>query len=140
MNKPKSEIRRRIPELRKQLKAVQSELESLETAAANQTKYSHLVDSLADFRGRVRARADTLDVVTRQKILRLLVKEILVDKDSITIRHSIPVVPGSGPNDTKPPAPESPTPKLGPNYLLRSGGNRSPEGLSHAEVDRQSEK
>jgi site-specific DNA recombinase len=122
------ELRRRIPELRKQQKAVQSELESLETAAANQTKYLHLVDSLADFRGRVRARADTLDVVTRQKILRLLVKEILVDKDSITIRHSIPVVPRSGPNDTKPPVSESPTPGLGSSCLLRSGGRDSSRG------------
>lgn len=118
------ELRRRIPELRKQQQAVQSELESLETAAANQTKYLHLVDSLADFRGRVRARADTLDVVTRQKILRLLVKEILVDKDSITIRHSIPFVPRSGPDGTTPPAPESPTPKRGSSYLLRSGGSQ----------------
>ena len=121
-----NELRRRIPELRKQHHAVQSELESLETAATNQTKYLHLVDSLADFRRRVRARVDTLDVVTRQKILRLLVKEVLVDKDSITIRHSIPVVPRSSPDGTTPPPAESPTPKLGSSYLLRSGGKRSP--------------
>ena len=39
---------------------------------------------------RLRARADSLDVGQRQKILRLLVKEILVGKETITIRHSIP--------------------------------------------------
>jgi site-specific DNA recombinase len=115
------ELRRRIPELRKQQQAVQSELESLETSAANQNKYLRLLDGLADFRGRIRARADTLDVAERQKILRLLAKEVLVGKDTLTIRHSIPV-PRSGPDGGTPPAPGPPAPKIGPNYLLRSGG------------------
>ena len=116
------ELRHRIPQLRKQEHAVQSELESLETAATNQTRYLRLVDGLADFRGRIRARADTLDVLERQKILRLLVKEVLAGKDTITIRHSIPV-PRSGLDDGIPPAPVPPAPKIGPNYLLRSGGH-----------------
>jgi hypothetical protein len=34
---------------------------------------------------------ETLDVRERQQILRLLLKEILVDTQSITIRHSIPI-------------------------------------------------
>ena len=119
------ELRRRISDLRKQQQAGQSELESLETAAANQTKYLRLIDGLADFRGRIRARADTLDVVERQKILRLLAKEILVGKDTITIRHSIPI-PRSGPDGGTPPGPEPSAPKIGPSYLLRSGGNHRP--------------
>ena len=119
------ELRRRIPELRKQQQAVQSELESLETAAANQNKYLRLVDGLADFRRQIRARADTLEVSERQKILRLLAKEVLVGKDSITIRHSIPI-PRSGPDGGTPPAPEPSTPKIGPSYLLRSRGAFAP--------------
>ena len=113
------ELRRRVPELRQQQKAVQSELESLETAAANQTKYLRLVDGLADFRVRIRARADTLEVVERQKILRLLVKEVLVGKDSVTIRHSIPI-PRSGGDGRTPDVPEPSAPTTGPSYLLRS--------------------
>ena len=54
-----------------------------------------LVETLAQFRERLRARADSLEVGQRQKILRLLVKEILVGKETITIRHSIPA-PHSG--------------------------------------------
>ena len=119
------ELRRRIPELRKQQQAVQSELESLETAAANQNKYLRLVDGLADFRGRIGARADTVDVAERQKILRLLAKEVLVGKDTITIRHSI-MIPRSGPDAGTPPAPELPAPKIDPCYLLRSGGHDRP--------------
>ena len=116
------ELRRRIPELRKQQQAVQSELESLETTAADQTRYMRLVDGLANFGERIRAKANTINVLERQKILRLLVKEVLVGKDTITIRHSIPV-PRSGPDGGTPPAPRPPTPKTGPTFLLRSGGN-----------------
>jgi site-specific DNA recombinase len=121
------ELRRRIPELRKQQQAVQSELESLETVAANQSKYLRLVENLADFRGRLRARADTLDISERQKILRLLAKEVLVGKDTITIRHSIPIS-RSSPDGGTPPVPEPSKPKVGPNYLLRSGGGFSASG------------
>ena len=116
------ELRRRIPELRKQQKAAQSELESLEMTAANQSKYLRLVDGFTDFRERIRARADTLDVTDRQKILRLLAKEILVGKDTITIRHSIQI-PRSGPDGGMTPPPKPSAPKVVPSYLLRSGGN-----------------
>ncbi len=115
------ELRRRIPELRKQQKAAQSELESLEMTTASQSKYLRLVDGFTDFQERIRARADTLDVTDRQKILRLLVKEILIGKDTITIRHSIPI-PRSGPGGGMPPPPEPSAPKVVPSYLLRSGG------------------
>ena len=50
-----------------------------------------LSETLASFLKRLRETAESLDIVGRQKILRLLVKEVLVDKDSITIRHSIPI-------------------------------------------------
>lgn len=46
------------------------------------------------FRSRLRARAETLDIRERQQILRLLVKEILVDAETITIRHSFAIPPG----------------------------------------------
>jgi site-specific DNA recombinase len=114
------ELRRRIPELHRQQQAVESELESLETTTADQSKYLRLLDGLADFRERFRERADTLDIGERQKILRLLVKEVLVGKDTITIRHSIPI-PRSGPEDEMSPVPESSEPKNRPGYLLRKG-------------------
>jgi site-specific DNA recombinase len=118
------ELRRRIPDLRKQQQAVEAEANSLETAAADQTRYLHLAHSLADFHEKVKARADTLDVVERQKILRLLVKEVLVGKDTITIRHSIPM-PRSSPGSETLHATKSSVPKSAPGYLLRSGGKYS---------------
>jgi site-specific DNA recombinase len=116
------ELRRHIPELRKQQQAVESELESLETTITNQSKYLRLLDDLSDFRGRLRERADTLDIGERQKILRLLAKEVLVGKETITIRHSIPM-PRSTPDGGNPNATELSKPQNGPSYLLSKGSN-----------------
>ena len=115
------QLRHRMPDLRKQAQAIESELQSLEMAAVDQAHYLQLAENLAGFCGKLRLRADTLDVRERQQILRLLVKEVLVDTDTITLRHSIPV-PHSGTAGT-------PRPNSGgasgtspaPGYLLRKG-------------------
>ena len=119
------QLRHRMPELRKQAQAVESELQSLEMAALDQAKYLQLAETLTTFRSRLRARAETLDIQERQLILRLLVKEILVDSETITIRHSIAVPSGPGPNSTTPPPPGSSGRPLPSGYLLRSGSNQS---------------
>ena len=119
------QLRDRMPELRKKEQTIHAELRSLETAAADQTKYLRLVETLSDFNTRLRARADMLDVVERQKVLRLLVKEILVGRDTVTIRHSIRI-PNCGPDSGGAPRPphEPQQPSMAqsdPCYLLRSG-------------------
>lgn len=129
------QLRCRMPELRRQDQAVQAELQSLETAAGDQTKYLRLVETLADFRARLRARADTLEVPEQQKVLRLLVKEVLVGRETITIRHSIRI-PTSGPDPSGVPQPpqepqQPPTPQPGPCYLLRSGRHDRPLRRTH---------
>jgi site-specific DNA recombinase len=92
---PLEELRKRIPELRKREAALKSELQTLETRAMDQEKYRELARSLEEFLSRLRQSAKNLDVITKQKILRLLVKEIFVDPDdTLTIKHSIPI-PGS---------------------------------------------
>jgi site-specific DNA recombinase len=115
------QLRHRMPDLRKQAQAIESELQSLEMAAVDQAQYLQLAETLAGFCGKLRRRADTLDVRERQQILRLLVKEVLVDTDTITLRHSIPV-PQSGNAGTPRsnsggPSGASPA----PGYLLRTG-------------------
>jgi site-specific DNA recombinase len=119
------QLRDRMPELRKKEQTIQAELRSLETAAADQTKYLRLVETLSDFNTRLRARASMLDVAERQKVLRLLVKEILVGRDTVTIRHSIRI-PNCGPDSGGAPRPphEPQQPSMAqsdPCYLLRSG-------------------
>jgi len=119
------QLRGRMPELRKQQQAVQAELQSLEAATVDHAHCLRLVETLTGFCARLRLRADTLEVTERQKIVRLLVKEILVGRDTLTIRHSIRI-PNAGPDPSgmpRPPhAPPQPsTPQPGPHYLLRSG-------------------
>jgi site-specific DNA recombinase len=122
------QLRHRMPDLRKQAQAIESELQSLEMAAVDQAHYLQLAENLAGFCGKLRLRADTLDVRERQQILRLLVKEVLVDTDTITLRHSIPV-PQSGNAGTPRsnsggPSGASPA----PGYLLRKGSRFTAAG------------
>jgi site-specific DNA recombinase len=116
------ELRSRMPELRRQQQALHCELQSLQMATQDQSRYLHLVQNLDHFRDRLRAQAEKLDMVERQKILRLLVKEVVVGIDSITIRHCIPL-PHSAPT---PPEMTPPPRASGQNYLLRTGGSNSP--------------
>src|SRR6266481_4201712 len=118
------QLRQRMPELNKKSQAVESELRSLEMAAMDQTRYLQLAESLEGFRTKLRVRAKTLDVGERQQILRLLVKEIFVDANSLTIRHSIPIPPiGSGSNNAQSPNSTPSGTSQKPHYLLRSGSN-----------------
>src|SRR5258708_22424449 len=116
-----------MPALQKQAQAVGSELQSLEMAAVDQAKYLQLAESLGGFRTKLRVRADTLDIAVRQQILRLVVKEVLVSADTITLRHSIPI-PQSGPGSNgSPAAPAGVTgSKPRPDYRLRCGSNHCP--------------
>ncbi len=70
-----AELRRRMPELRKQQQAMQSELTSMELAASDQSRYLRLTHTLTEFRERLHAKSETMEIPERQKILRLLVKE-----------------------------------------------------------------
>ena len=121
-----AQLRQRMPALQKQAQAVGSELQSLGMAAVDQAKYLQLAESLGGFRTKLRVRADTLDIAVRQQILRLVVKEVLVSADTITLRHSIPI-PQSGPGSNGPPVPPSGVTGSRPNpgYLLRSGSHQS---------------
>ena len=118
------QLRQRMPALQKQAQAIESELQSLEMAAVDEARYLQLAESLAGFRNKLRCRADTLDIAVRQQILRLVVKEILVGTDTITLRHSIPI-PQSAPESNGPSNPAAGV--TGSNsaqcYLLRSGSH-----------------
>jgi site-specific DNA recombinase len=130
-----AQLRHRIPELNKKSQAVESELQSLETAAVDQARYLQLAESLDGFRIKLRARAMTLDVGERQQILRLLVKEVLVAADSLTIRHSIPI-PQTGPVSNGPQStgsdPSGASQKA--SYLLRSRSNAPTLNRPHVTV------
>lgn len=118
------ELRRRMPELRQRERAAKAELQSIVDQAQDRATYLRLAETLTGFLTRLRSSAETLDVQVRQRIVRLLVKEVLVGDDTILIRHSIPVpsndAPSSPTNTNDRPVRES--------YLLRSGRTFAPAG------------
>jgi len=85
------ELRSRMPELRKRKETLYTELRTLLATVTDQQTYLRLADNIESFLEHLRGTANMLDVLNRQKILRLVVKEILVYKDTIKIKHSIPV-------------------------------------------------
>ena len=117
------ELRRRMPELRQRERALQSKLQSIIDQVNNRAVYLQLAETLSSFLARLRASADTLDVQERQRIVRLLVKEVLVGEETIVIRHSIPLS-SKPPNDNDPkPSPSGSGAPDNTSYLLRSGRN-----------------
>jgi site-specific DNA recombinase len=120
------QLRHRVPELRRQAQAVESELQSLEMATVEEARYLQLAETLMTFRTKLRARAETLDVRERQQILRLVVKEILVGSDTLTLCHSIPIPPSRpGTSGSIPPSSGAAAKPSASGCLLRKGSQDS---------------
>jgi site-specific DNA recombinase len=85
------ELRTRMPELRAGETSVRHQLDAVNAQLADREVYLRLADNLEDFLTGLRNKATTATVAERQRVLRLLVKDVLVSPDKITIRHSIPV-------------------------------------------------
>jgi len=120
---PIEELRERMPELRRREQASNAELQAIADQSVTRAAYLRLAETLNTFLTRLRSSAGALDVSERQRIMRLLVKEVLVGDDKIIIRHCIPLPnrSGDGPPDgginTAPPGTEG--------YLLRSRSHRT---------------
>lgn len=87
---PLEELRKRVPPLRKREAAVKSELEALDAEVVDRERYNQLAGNLDEFRARMRESSANLDIENRRRIVRLVIKEILVGPDTLTIKHSIP--------------------------------------------------
>ena len=131
------QLRERMPALRQREQTLRAELQAIADQANDRATFLRLAETLTAFLGRLRSAADTLDVIERQRIVRLVVKEILVGDDRILIRHCIPVGLASPPDSGSPrPNPARGTPG-GQSYLLRSGSERT--ALWHTQPRRLSD-
>jgi site-specific DNA recombinase len=126
------ELRHRMPDLRQRENAIRAELQSIADQATDRTAYLRLAENLTAFLARLRSSAETLNVIERQRVVRLLVKEILVSDDRIVIRHTIPLP--TGPFGGVDPLPSGGISNTGPgkSYLLRSGSPLAPLKQSRA--------
>ena len=105
------ELRARAPELRKREATLQAQLDALDAELHDAETYLKLTETLEGFRARLTTNAENLTVEQRQQIIRLVVREVLIGEDDVTIRHSIPVPTGDQP----------------PGYLLRSASREVPD-------------
>src|SRR5579862_6467605 len=58
-----------------------AELQSITDQTQERTMYLRLAETLSAFLARLRVAADTLDILERQRLVRLLIKEVLVGDD-----------------------------------------------------------
>jgi site-specific DNA recombinase len=119
------QLRERMPPLRQREQALRTELQSIADQTRERAAYLRLAETLSAFLTRMRMAAHTLDMAERQRIVRLVVKEVLVDDDTILIRHCIPV-PTGPPSGSSPQDSETSdnVPGSG-SYLLRTGRQRT---------------
>jgi site-specific DNA recombinase len=108
------QLRERMPALRQRQLALSTELQGIADQTNDRAAFLRLAETLSAFLARLRSAAETLSVMERQKIVRLLVKDVLIGEDTITIRHSIPIPSGPFQN-------EGSRSSDGRNYLLCKG-------------------
>jgi Phage integrase family/Recombinase zinc beta ribbon domain len=96
------ELRARMPDLRARETSLRHQAQALDDQLADREVYLKLAENLESFLATLRKSAATATAEDRQRVVRLLVKEILVGPGKIVIRHSIPTR-----GDTPAPAPLS---------------------------------
>jgi site-specific DNA recombinase len=98
------ELRARMPTLRKRQSTLQAQLDALDAELHDAETYLKLADTLESFLTRLSDSLDQLTLDEQQRILRLVVREVLIggDDEKITIRHSIPTPSGGSDDDSCP--------------------------------------
>ena len=119
------ELRAKMPRLRAREANLRSQIDSLDAQAADRDAYLTLAGDLEGFLTQLQGNAATATVEDRQRVLRLLVKDVLIGPEKITIRHRIPTRPGSSGARQRDPGPDTEGDHR-PGYLLRWGRDRCP--------------
>jgi site-specific DNA recombinase len=126
------ELRARMPHLRAREANLRGQLAALDAQLADRDAYLKLADDLESFLAQLHGNAATASVEDRQKVLRLLVKDVLIGPEKITIRHRIPIrgdTPAARQHDTTPDTEGDHR----PGYPLR-WGRVVPADLQHRDV------
>jgi site-specific DNA recombinase len=85
------ELRTRMPELRARETGLGRQIDAIDAQLADRELYLKLAEDLEGFLTQLRANTQTAHVEERQRVLRLLVKDVLIGPEKITIRHRIPI-------------------------------------------------
>jgi len=85
------ELRARMPDLRARETNLRNQIYALDAQLADRKAYLTLAADLEGFLAQLHTNAEVSTVHQRQRVLRLLVKDVLIGPDKITIRHRIPI-------------------------------------------------
>ena len=118
------ELRARIPHLRARETSLRSQIDALDAQTADRDAYLTLASDLEGFLAQLRGNAATATVEDRQRVLRLLIKDILIGPEKITIRHRIPAPAGGTGARQRDPGPDTEGDHRR-GYLLRWGRDGS---------------
>ena len=122
------ELRTRMPHLRARETSLRGQLGALDAQAADRDAYLKLAGDLESFLAQLQGNAATATVEDRQKVLRLLVKDILIGPEKITIRHRIPARPGSAGTRQRDPEPDTEGDHRPGSHLRWGRGRRTLRG------------
>ena len=129
------ELRERMPELRSRETHLREQLDALNAQLVDREAYLRLATELEEFLTRLRASAGSATIPEQQRVLRLLVKDVLIGPERIVVRHSIPTrshtttatptsTDGDGDEEPAPSCPlrwRSPLPVAGQYRPVRAG-------------------
>jgi site-specific DNA recombinase len=107
-----------MPELRGRETTLRTQLDALAAQLVDREAYLQLATGLEDFLAQLRNNAATTTVPQQQRVLRLLVKDVLIGPERILIRHSIPTS-GRTTNPTPKPADDEADEEPSPSSPLR---------------------
>jgi len=83
------ELRAKMPHLRAREASLRGQIEAADAQAADRDAYLTLADDLEGFLAQLHTSAETAPTTARRRVLRLLVKDVLIGPEKITIRHRI---------------------------------------------------
>jgi site-specific DNA recombinase len=85
------ELRARMPALRARETNLRGQAAALEAQLADRDAYLKLAGDLEGFLTQLRGNTQDASVTERQRVLRLLVKDVLIGPEKVIIRHRIPI-------------------------------------------------
>jgi site-specific DNA recombinase len=79
-----------MPDLRARETNLRNQIQALDAQLADRDAYLALAADLEGFLTHLHTKAETATVDERRRVLKLLVKDVLIGPEKITIRHRIP--------------------------------------------------
>ena len=92
------ELRDRMPEQRPRESSLRAEQDAIGAEINDAATCLKLVETIEAFTGRLTHRLDDMNTNEQERILQLLVRDVLIvgEDETVTIRHSIPLLPAAG--------------------------------------------